>query len=313
MKKLSLVLLLIIAVALSGCVGNQEKQPSVGDIRASMMKAVGNVSSYSFTASQTQNETANEFGISASAANATLRTAYSEVAASVDLAGHRAEANLVTKTSIAGPGELPTVSSSNGTQYNIGNVTYTRMGAENWTQLLDPTPEGELWASGRYNAYKSRVETTNESQFEILGTEAVDGQDCYKLRLVMDNATRSETLYDAVNSAIFPFIANPNSTSIASNSSIEVLVWVDKGSFLIRRYEYTMGVTAVPDIVGIFDVSSGQMMTFNQSIKQSIKPVEISENSNSIEHYYNFNQPMSITPPKEALNSLMVSPVAVQA
>jgi hypothetical protein len=313
MKKLSLVLLLIIAVALSGCVGNQEKQPSVGDIRASMMKAVGNVSSYSFTASQTQNETANEFGISASAANATLRTAYSEVAASVDLAGHRAEANLVTKTSIAGPGELPTVSSSNGTQYNIGNVTYTRMGAENWTQLLDPTPEGELWASGRYNAYKSRVETTNESQFEILGTEAVDGQDCYKLRLVMDNATRSETLYDAVNSAIFPFIANPNSTSIASNSSIEALVWVDKGSFLIRRYEYTMGVTAVPDIVGIFDVSSGQMMTFNQSIKQSIKPVEISENSNSIEHYYNFNQPMSITPPKEALNSLMVSPVAVQA
>jgi hypothetical protein len=313
MKKLSLVLLLIIAVALSGCVGNQEKQPSVGDIRASMMKAVGNVSSYSFTASQTQNETANEFGISASAANATLRTAYSEVAASVDLAGHRAEANLVTKTSIAGPGELPTVSSSNGTQYNIGNVTYTRMGAENWTQLVDPTPEGELWATGRYNAYKSRVETTNESQFEILGTEAVDGQDCYKLRLVMDNATRSQTLYDAVNSAIFPFIANPNSTSIASNSSIEALVWVDKGSFLIRRYEYTMGVTAVPDIVGIFDVSSGQMMTFNQSIKQSIKPVEISENSNSIEHYYNFNQPMSITPPKEALNSLMVSPVAVQA
>jgi hypothetical protein len=313
MKKLSLVLLLIIAVALSGCVGNQEKQPSAGDIRASMMKAVGNVSSYSFTASQTQNETANEFGISEGAANVTARTAYSEVAASVDLAGHRAKADLVTKTSIAGLGELPTVSSSNGTQYNIGNVTYTRMDAENWTQLVDPTPEGELWASGRYNAYKSRVETTNGSQFDILGTEAVDGQDCYKLRLVMDNATYSETLYDAVNSAIFPFIANPNSTRIASNSSIEALVWLDKGSFLIRRYEYNLGVTAVPDIVGIFDISSGQMMTFNQSIKQSIKPVEISENSKSIEHYYNFNQPMSITPPKEALNSMRVAPVAAQA
>jgi outer membrane lipoprotein-sorting protein len=253
MKRLSLVLLLIIAVALSGCIGNQEKQPSAGDIKASMLKAAGNVSSYDFTASQNQSETADEFGINASPANATVRIAYSEVTASVDLAGHRAKADLVTKTSIKGPSELPTVSSSNGTQYNIGNVTYTRMDAENWTQLRDPTPEGELWASGRYNALESRVESTNRSQFDILGTEAVDGQDCYKLKLVMDNATYAQTLYQTVNSAIFPFIANPNSTRIASNSSIEALVWVDKGSFLLRRYEYNLGVTAVPDIVGADD------------------------------------------------------------
>jgi hypothetical protein len=299
-------------VALSGCIGNQEKQPSAGDIQASMIKAVENVSSYSFTASQAQNETASESGGNASAANATVRGAYSEVSASVDLADHRAKADLVTETSIKGAGELPAVSSSNGTQYNIGNITYTRMDAENWTQLRDPTPENELWASGRYNALKSRGQSINGSQLDVLGTEVVDGQDCYKLRLVMNNTTYEGTLYQAVNSAIFPFVANPNSTRIASGSTIQALVWVDKASFLIRRYEYSLGVMAVPDIVGVFDTSSGQIMAFNQTIKQSIKPVEISVGINTTEHYYDFNQPLNITPPKEALNTVATSPVVAQ-
>lgn len=311
MKRLLLVLILIMALAFSGCVeqqGPQGQQPNAGNIKTSMIKAVDNVSSYSFTASQNQTESANEFGVNASYANATVRGASSEVTASIDLKGHKVKANLVTKTSIMNPGGVPTVSSSSGTQYNIGNITYTMMTGGNWTQLRDPTPENELWASGRYNTLKSRAESINQSQADVIGTEKVDGADCYKLKMVMDNNTIAQALYNAVNSAIIPFVASPNSTQIAKDSNIEAFVWIDKESSLLRRYEYHLNVRAVPDIMGVFDVSAGQIMVFNQSIKQSIKPVEVSVNTATLEHYYDFNKPMVIAPPNEALNTTPIVP-----
>lgn len=313
MKRLLLVLMLITALAFSGCVEKQGQTSNTGDIKTSMIKAADNISSYSFTASQNQSESANEFSRNASYANATLRGASSEITASVDLKGHRVLANLATKTSITNPGGVPTVSSSSGTQYNIGNITYTRMNGENWTQLRDPTPESALWASGRYNTLKSRAESINQSQVEVIGTEKIDGADCYKLKLVMSNNTIAQALYNAVNSAIIPFVASPNATQIARNSNIEAFVWIDKESSLLRRYEYRLSVGAVPDIVGVFDISTGQVMMFNQSIKNSIKPVEVSVNTATLEHYYDFNQPMVIVPPKEALNATPIVPVAIEA
>jgi len=68
----------------------------------------------------------------------------------------------------------------------------------------------------------------------------------------------------------------------------------------------------IPDIVGIIDRSSGQTIMFSQSIKQSIKPVKVSMDYALLEHYYDFNQPMNIVPPKDALNATSTAPDTVQ-
>ncbi len=314
MKRLLLVLALIIAVAFSGCMEKQGTQPAPGDIKTSMIKAAGNLSSYSFEVSQNQTESVGEYNNKTASydINVTVRSASSMVVASIDLAGHKAKAGLTTKTSIKGSEGAAEISSSNGTQYNIGNVTYTRMNGGNWTKLVDPTPGNKLWASGRYDALRSRAESVNQSQIELLGTEAVDGKDCYKLNLVMGNQTFDEALYKAVSSVIFPFVANLNKTDVEKNSQINALVWVDKDSYLVRKYEYHLSLKAVPDIVGIFNANNGQIVAFNQSIKQSIKPVQVSVDSSSLEHYYDFNAPMSIVPPNEALSSTPIVPVMIQ-
>ncbi len=313
MKRLLLVLALIVVVALSGCLQNQGQggQPNESTIKTSMIKAADNLSSYNFTAAHNQTDIINEYGNN-NAANMTVRSAISSVSASIDLANHRARADLITVTSLKTPGEAATISSSNGTQYNIGNITYTKMNGENWTQLKDPTQESVLWASGRYNALKSRAESINESQISILGSEVVDGKDCYKLNLVTNDTVYNQTLRNAVDSVVFPFIANLNMTDLKKNSQLEALAWVEKDNSLVRRYEYHLSLSAIPELVGAINLSNNQIMMFNQSIQQSIKPVVISIDVNNLEHYYDINQPMNIAPPIEALNTMPIVPVMIQ-
>lgn len=313
MKRLLLVLALISVVYFSGCVEKQGgAQPNESTIKASMTKAADNLSSYSFEATHNQTDIINEGNNNNNAANATVRSAGSSVSASIDMANYKARADLITSTSLKTPGEAAKVSSSNGTQYNIGNVTYTRMDGGNWTQLKDPTPASELWASGRYNALKSRTESISESQLNIVGSEVVDGKDSYKLSLVTNDTVYNQTLRNAVDSVIFPFVANLNMTNMRKDSQIEALAWVDKDSSLVRRYQYHLRLNVVPELVGVINLSTNQIMVFNQSIRQSIKPVQVSIDINNLERYYDFNQPMNIAPPSEALNTKPIVPVMIQ-
>jgi len=73
-----------------------------------------------------------------------------------------------------------------------------------------------------------------------------------------------------------------------------------------------LNISAIPDIIGLSDKSSGQTILFNQSIKQFIKPIKISIDYTFIEHYYDFNRPMNIVPPKEALNATPMEPDTTQ-
>ncbi len=186
------------------------------------------------------------------------------------------------------------------------------MNGGNWTQLKDPTPESEMWASGRYNALKSRARSISESQFNVTGSEVVDGKDSYKLSLVTNDTVYNQTLKNAVDSIIFPFIANLNMTNLRKNSQIEAFAWVDKESSLVRRYQYHLSMSVMPELVGVVNLSTNQVMVFNQSIRQSIKPVQVSIDINNLERYYDFNQPMNIAPPKDALNTEPIVPVMIQ-
>jgi hypothetical protein len=308
MKRL-LLALAIITIAFSGCM-EKEKAPSSGEVKNLMIHSAANLSAYSFQILDNQTESikdlvknniTNQYNIS-------TRSVNTEVTASVNLAGRKALANVLTTTTIKSPGGLPNVVVSKGTEYNIGNTTYTARDDGNWTQLKDPTPEDALWAEGRYNLIKSRAESVNQSEVEVIGSENIDGKDCYKLRLILDNQTYSGTIYNMLTSVLFPFVPEVNETDLVKGSNIENLVWVEKDTNLPKKYQHMLSMKIAPNIIGVFDFNKGGTQKFNQSMRL----VEVSLNADSIEKYYDYNKPANILVPKEALNTTPIVPSPIQ-
>jgi len=307
MRRLLIVIVLVF-VALAGCI---EKGPNTEDIKTLALKSASNLSSYGFTVDQKQIE--NIKGLNEQNgtydANVTSRSAEMEIDGSVDLARHKAMANLSTKTNLTGPGGLYQEADSKGTEYNIGNTTYTKMDQENWTQLKDPTSEIELWSSNRYNALISRMESINRSNLEVVGEEKIDGYDTIKLKATIDNNTYYQTAYNMISNAIFPFIAKINSSDLNTNSSMETIIWIEKGTYLPRKYENHINIEVVPEIIGIFDPAKGQVAMLNKTIK----PAEVSVESSALEHYYDFDISTAIIPPKQALETEPIIPTPIMA
>ena len=63
-----------------------------------------------------------------------------------------------------------------------------------------------------------------------------------------------------------------------------------------------------PEIIGAMNLSTGQMDMFNQSKVLG----EISVSVKTSDRFYDFDKPMSIAVPEEALNAPPVSPTTMQ-
>lgn len=303
MKKLILALAILI-VSLSGCM-EKEKLPSSGEIKNLMASSADNLSAYSFKISDSQTEFIKDLAKSNVTNNVTTRSVQTVVGASVDLAGRKAMADVTTTTTIKGPAGSPNIIKSSGLEYNIGNLTYTSRDNGNWTLLKDPVSADVLWAEGRYNLIKSRADAIkNKSEMNVIGSESVDGKDCFKLRIIEDNQTYSETIYNMLASVLFPFVPQVNQTDLINASKIETLVWLEKDSNLPKKYQHTLSITIAPNIVGVFNLSTGSVQSFDQSMKL----VEVSFNTDSTESYYDYNKPHDIVVPKEALNATPIVP-----
>lgn len=308
MKKL-LLTLAIITIALSGCI-ESEKAPSSADIKTMMIHSASNLTAYSFEISDNQSESVKDLVKNniTNSYNVSTRLVKTDVTASVDLAGHSAKADVSTTTAITSPNGVPNIMRSEGVEYNIGNTTYTMRDSGNWTQLKDPSSEETLWAEGRYNLIKSRADAINRSTLEVAGSESVDGKDCYKLVLSLDNQTYTGTMYNMLTSVLFPFVPEVNQIDLAKSGKIETLVWVEKDTKLLKKYQYSLSLKIVPNITGVFDLAKGGAQNFNQSIR----PVEVTMNTLSIERYYDYNKPSDIVVPKEALNTTPIVPSPIQ-
>jgi len=310
MKKFILLALAIFVVSLSGCT-EKETLPSSGEIKNLMAGSADNLSSYGFKISdiQTQsikdlakNNITNEFNI-------TTRSVQTEVDGSVDLAKRRAMANVSTTTTIQSPAGSPNIMKSSGREFNIENTTYTIRDGGNWTQLKDPRSADEIWAEGRYNLIKSRADSIkNQSDMVVIGSESVDGKDCYKIKLITDDQIYSGNLYNMLASVLFPFVPQVNQTDLINASKIETLVWVEKDSQMPKKYQNTLSMTIAPNIIGVYNMSDGSVQSFNQSMKM----VEVSLNMESTESYNGFNKPVEIAVPNDALNTTPIVPTPLQ-
>jgi hypothetical protein len=157
------------------------------------------------------------------------------------------------------------------------------------------------------------AETFSLSTAEDLGSEAVNGEDAYKLRII----TGSGDLINLYNAAFavaakvtqYPmYLPSVNRSELNETGAIEKTIWISKKSYLPVKFHSMMSFQMTPEVIGALDPSTGQMIMLNQSIQLG----KISVVIETSDLYSDFDRPMDITPPAEALSAGVVTPASVQ-
>jgi outer membrane lipoprotein-sorting protein len=313
MKRLLLVLVLIV-VAFSGCT---EKSPSVADKSAAELKtlsvaAAENLTSYSIKSSMTQTLKLDS-GNNATAEKSTTITENAETVAVVNLSSLEAHATGSTQNQMEMTGQPANTSTTSANVYQIGNSTYVNDESGNWTHLADPRSMQEVWGPDRNNQVKAIAATFNLSTTKDLGSEAISGEDAYKLMIVTGSGDQinlqNAAFAIAAKVTQYPmYLPSVNRTELNETGKIEKTIWISKKSYLPVKYQSTMGFTMTPEIIGGLDPSTSQMKMFNQSIRLG----EISVSIVTDDQYYDFDKPTDIIVPEQALSAPVITPTQVQ-
>lgn len=314
MKRLLLVIALI-AVALSGCT---EKSPSVAEKSPAELKnlsvsAANNLTAYSIKSSMTQTLKL-ESGSNATAEKSTTIIETADTLAAVNLSSLEAHATGSTKNQMKVDGNDANSSTTKADVYQIGNSTYVNDESGNWTHLADPRSKEEVWGPDRNNQVKAIAATFNLSTTEDLGSESINGEDAYKLKIVTGSGdqTNLQNAAFAIAAKItqYPmYLPSVNRTELNDTGKIEKIIWISKKSYLPVKYQSTMSFSMTPEIIGALDPSTSQMKMFNQSIRLG----EISVSIETEDLYYDFDKPTEITLPDQALSAPVITPTQLQA
>jgi hypothetical protein len=270
MKKL-LLLLALMVVAFSGCV---EEKPSPEELKAMMIESVEKVETAAFTmdTDQTIKVTNN------SETNRTLRTMTFEtrsVGDGVLNVTARAMKMTMTTTSSEDIGEVV----SEMEMYMKGDTMYTNVDG-NWTRM--PGMPEDMW--DQQNQVRTQAELLNASEIELVGSEKVNGEDAYKVKVVPNTETFTMILNQQMGS--MP-LYTMNMTEIFKESEMEWTTWISKDSHLPLKNQVALDLTLTADMMGL---PVGEMGDVEMEIK-----------SDSTIVYSNYNEPVVIEVPEEAM------------
>ncbi len=312
MRRLLLILMLA-ALAISGCT---EKGPSAPDRSVEELKNLSapsaeNLSSFAVESLASQAIELNS-GSNASEEKATTITESMETHSSVNLSGMMVHVKGSTESKMEVEGEPENSNVIGAEVYLIGNSTYIQQDG-NWTHLIDPRSAEEVWSEDRNNQVLSLARTFNLSELENMGSEPVEGEEAYKFRIVTGSADETNLFNVAFAVAAkvtqYPLnLPSINRSELNETAKMEKAIWISKQSFLPLKYESDISFTMTPEIIGAMNLSTGQMEMFNQSTTLG----EISVSVKTSDRFYDFDKPMSITVPEEALNSPAISPNTMQ-
>lgn len=157
------------------------------------------------------------------------------------------------------------------------------------------------------------AEMFNQSTAEEAGSETVNGEDTYKLKIVTGSADY-DNLYDTASGIAAQLTQYPmympaiNKTELNETGKIEKTIWISKSTDLPVKYQSLTSFQMTPEIIGELDISTSQMKMYNQS--RALPPVSVS--IETIDLYYDFDKPVEVTLPAEALSANVVRPTQIQ-
>lgn len=177
--------------------------------------------------------------------------------------------------------------------YFTNGTEYWKEG-DNWTQFIIDNP-AEVMED--YNDLVSQVDLLSYSNLSIMGTEAVDGEDCYIIAAdpipVIRETILGTQIYAAYLDSPIPMPDEFDSqdfdldnTSIQANSNVSVTAWVSKQTSLLRRMEIDSNIAISPSILKIEEPDFAIKSTLRERTD-----------------YGNFGETVQIVLPPESLNN----------
>jgi len=258
-------------VALSGCM---ENGPSAAEIKKSMADSVSNVNQYTFEMNSSQNiEVLNR---SANVTNTSVVKILSSSQGAIDLAGREMMVTSLMEIQSDAQSAVPPVSTET---YFLNDTVYMRLD-NNWTMLKVPDPES-IWAS--QNMAAQQVALLNISQLEVTGSENVDGQDCYNVKVTPDINAYAAVLSEQMGSSM-P-LAYMNLTELYERGTVDWTSWISKDGSLLKKNDIRMSLAITPETLGLTNESGDFQMNVDLQTQTLFR---------------NYNQPVSIVLPEDA-------------
>jgi hypothetical protein len=306
MKKILLVITLLV-LAISGCMekGPSEKVQSVQEIKTLAVKSADNLSTYGLMRSVDQIMKSNAPGTNKTEGN--LTTVQKSIV-SVNLTANKAvtDGSIQTFLNVAGAGENTSLAQI--TVYQAGNLTYINENG-NWISLRDPRPAEAIWGNGNISQVKALADRINRSQEEIIGSEKIGGEEAYELKIQIgkdDYIDLYNTAYSIANklNRYTDRVPSINITELNQTYNMERQVWISKETYLPLKYHSSMSFKITPIFVERKNIADGRVTTYNQSVRLG----QISVDLETTDQYQNFNKPVEINVPGEALATKPINP-----
>jgi len=138
-------------------------------------------------------------------------------------------------------------------EYLINDTIYMKMDG-NWTAMKMPGV-ADTWSA--QSTMAQQLKMFNQSRLSLIGSEVVEGVDCYKVRAEIDMGTLADQLSGVVNSLV-P-IEGMNYSELFRNMSLDVYYWISKDAHLLKKTDVTEVFTVAPQSLGLPANESGDM------------------------------------------------------
>lgn len=284
MKRILLVLVLIVAV-FAGCIG-EKKQPSAEEIMLATTDAVSDLDTYRYLITMDQ---AVKFSNLTGMGIAEGEKMSLSWAGAINLTGKSTmENSTITLKSLDGNQSIEEQRET----YHLGDMIYQKLG-ENWTRLQQPYPE---YGVERTNQAMHLVEMLNRSEMEVVGSDKVDGVDCYKLKVHPDDDTSYGIMVGQIGSVDFRFLFMINLTELFINGSeMDWTVWIAEDTYLPVRSQINTKYMATADMMAVSPGDLGDL--------------RLDFETDEVRRFYDYNESLVIAPPEEAMNAPLIVPL----
>jgi len=158
-------------------------------------------------------------------------------------------------------------------EYLLNDTVYLKVDG-NWTSMKLPVIS-ESWS--QQNTIGQQIDMLNRSNLSLLGSEVVDGQECYKLKAEMGSLAIAEQMSQQAAS-ILP-AQSMNLTQLFRNMSIEALYWITKDAHQLKKAEVLQSFIMNPESLGLPINETGNLsMSVNTTISMVFQDMNKSVN-----------------------------------
>jgi len=280
MRKKILTMSLVVAIVLSFSACGEETEeevelPPAQEIVDGAVESFDNISTYQFEMDMTMYTTGEAVG------EAIEHTVTMVNSGTLDLENQQMKTDL----SMDAGDEMMRVES-----YIIDGMVYAKPEAPGeepgWIKSEAPEEYWEMMTA--VSGIKNYIELLKTAQVEVIGSEQVNGVDCYILQLTPEMAELYQTAMNPVGGVGQAGMLAPVPEELLEDMfrSFSVKEWVAKDTYLLMKAEIDMAIETTPE----FKDYLGEEVDVSIDVTISFLA-------------YNYNQPITIVVPEEALEA----------